>query len=362
MILMPFIRMALRIASYVLFLLTLVSAYGGYVSPAIWAFPSMLVLAFPYLLITTVVVALAWLLARRIITATIGGVVVFACLPIAGSACPLGFSTRPEPSDRTFTLMTYNVFDGRDAEHPDAPFIWSPSLDYVLHSGADIVCLQELYSLPRHSPETRAQSDSIRAAYPYIYDGREDNAPLTILSKYPLRPLALPADDRNAAAICDININGLHVWVVDVHLTSYQLSDADREVVTDIRGPRSARRSIDAFRDNVAHKLTRGFRQRAEIAVRLRDIIDSLDGPVIVCGDFNDVPGSYAYRKIKGADLADACAQTRLGPNPTYNQHLFYFHIDQILYRGPLKALAVKKGSLKASDHYPQTATFKITD
>lgn len=44
----------------------------------------------------------------------------------------------------------------------------------------------------------------------------------------------------------------------------------------------------------------------------------------------------------------------------TYNKHLFWFHIDQILYRGAIRPLSVKKGSLKSSDHYPLTAEFEF--
>ena len=61
-----------------------------------------------------------------------------------------------------------------------------------------------------------------------------------------------------------------------------------------------------------------------------------------------------------GKDFEDAYAQTGFGPMITYNKHLFWFHIDQILYRGAIRPLG-EKARLKSSDHYPPpTAEFEF--
>ena len=60
-------------------------------------------------------------------------------------------------------------------------------------------------------------------------------------------------------------------------------------------------------------------------------------------------------------DLNDAYSETNFGPTFTYNKHLFLFHIDQILYKGDLKALKVERGSIDTSDHYPLLAEFELT-
>lgn len=44
----------------------------------------------------------------------------------------------------------------------------------------------------------------------------------------------------------------------------------------------------------------------------------------------------------------------------TYNAHYFWFHLDQIFYRGGLRALSVKKIKTKVSDHYPLMAEFEF--
>lgn len=79
-------------------------------------------------------------------------------------------------------------------------------------------------------------------------------------------------------------------------------------------------------------------------------------------GDFNDVAGSYAYRTIRSCGLKDAYAQTAFGPTITYNASRFYFHIDQIFYRGNLRAVSIWRGKSRSSDHYPVSATFLWDD
>ena len=40
---------------------------------------------------------------------------------------------------------------------------------------------------------------------------------------------------------------------------------------------------------------------------------------------------------------------------------MFYFHIDQMLYRGNLEALSLKIGKINSSDHYPLIGEFAFT-
>ena len=46
-------------------------------------------------------------------------------------------------------------------------------------------------------------------------------------------------------------------------------------------------------------KLATAFKIRAVQAHAARSVIDSIGGPFIVAGDFNDIPGCYAMRVIR---------------------------------------------------------------
>ena len=116
------------------------------------------------------------------------------------------------------------------------------------------------------------------------------------------------------------------------------------------------------FKGSIRQKMRKAFRHRAEDAEALRECIDEIprDVPLIVCGDFNDVPASWCYNMIRGDDLRDAYEETNFGPAITYNLHAFYFHIDQMLYRGPLVALDLTVNKINTSDHYPLIGEFQF--
>ena len=73
---------------------------------------------------------------------------------------------------------------------------------------------------------------------------------------------------------------------------------------------------------------------------------------LIIMGDFNDTPISYAHRTIQG-DLVDAFAESGRGMGVTYNQNFFWFRIDNILHSPNMTAFNCSVDKVSYSDHYP---------
>ena len=57
-------------------------------------------------------------------------------------------------------------------------------------------------------------------------------------------------------------------------------------------------------------------------------------------------------------DMKDAYAENAFGPTITYHGNRFYFRIDQVLYKGDMKAVDIERGDIESSDHYPLLTTF----
>ena len=369
-IISPLIRLCLKIASIILFIVTIAAAYGGKCNPDYMTVPSVLVLALPYLAIATLITGIGWLLSGRLIMAAAAAGTLFLGWGTLKDVTPIAFPKSPQDEARTFRLMTFNSLHLADTTKQEAP--GNRAIKFLIESDADIICLQELINFedPNEIHNwSRGLIDSLYAAYPYRAAATARAQDLKILSKYPVKALAASTgnreDDeywspRRRWALFEVNIKGFRLPIVNFHMTSYDLTDTEREVVTEIRGVRTAKKSYEEFRYEIFPKLGEAFRTRAK---NVKDMINATSGitPIIACGDFNDVPGSWSYGLMRKAGFQDAYSETSLGPTNTFNQFLFLFHIDQIFYRGDnLKALKTKRHGINTSDHYPVEVTFEI--
>jgi len=360
----PIFRMVFRILSFILYGVTLLACYGGHINPAFLTFPSILVTAMPYFVIATLITVIIWAIYGRWITAGIGILVlVLAWSPIS-TAVPLHFSKSASDDSKTFKVMTYNILHGDDQEKGnDAP--GNRSFEYVLRSGADIVCLQELVDWnPTEVHHLESFQDSLKKVYPYWAGSTKNDQ--KVLSKYPIRQIPNkvffgPDASNERYSVYRLNVKGRDLTLINMHLNSPALSDEERNIVKKfLKG--EGKESLNEFKGSIRTKFRDNMIYRCAFANQIREALDKANNPIIICGDFNDVPESYCYRLLRGDDLRDAYVETGFGPLVTYNRHAFWFHLDQILYRGKLEALSVKKGSIRSSDHYPLIAEFEFTD
>lgn len=366
-LLKPILRTAALVASLIIYALTILAAYGGRIDPELFTFPAILTLALPWFATASLLITIAWFCFGRIFTGGLGVLAIIASWGPISTACPLSTSKKATEGADTFTVMTYNMIHGWDLEDKSGGLDRNRTVDHIINSGADIVCLQEVIKIgPEDIPLlSEAQLDTLKKIYPYQVG--DPSLDMKVLSKYPAvyekgYNYIDGSFDPKRYTFYKLNVKGRKLTLIDVHLMSFMLSKEETGVLTRIRSVEDAKNSYRALKGDIHDKLVRGFRKRKHDADILRQTIDRLKGPLIICGDFNDVPESYAYRLIRGTDMKDAYVETGFGPLVTYNRHAFWFHLDQILYRGPLRALDVEKGSVRMSDHYPLIATFEFTD
>ena len=122
-----------------------------------------------------------------------------------------------------------------------------------------------------------------------------------------------------------------------------------------------------AFTVKLLNAYERGKRIFAELIIMnrgrqilLKKYIDNIENDnIIVCGDFNDVPGCFAINTIADDDFDDVYRECGFGPMTTYHGSNLNFRIDHILYKGDFDATSFKRDKFNSSDHYPLYATFK---
>lgn len=353
--------LALGVACNVLFaIMTLIGAYGGYIYPSEIPVASLLVMVFPGLIVADIVLLLLDLMLRRPLAWVPAGAMalsVGAILDTSPVSLPMG---RPDYDEerRMFTLLTYNTLNFIDNQdiYPDST---NRTVSFILSTDADIVCLQECGYIGAFGPlcVTHEQTDSLMERYPYRHVGKNGQ---TMLSKFPFLPIPLrrEKDDEAQFAAYRTNIHGHVTTIFNVHLQSLGLTTSDRELFLQMTSV-DRKQSLAHIRSQLLDKLFAGFEQRARQADRIALWAQAFDDTnILLCGDFNDVTLSYAYRAMQRAGLKDAYSKAAIGPTITYNDNRFYFHIDQVFYRGELRPVKVERGNIPSSDHYPLLVTF----
>ena len=345
----------------------LLGAYSGYIPPVRWIIPAFLGLFFPALLVAQIGVTIFWLLAwdkRRLLLVAAVWLIslpqLLVYFPISRAEKSLG------TEEESLRILSYNVcafgFKPHTKTSPNA------TLQYIKSSGADIVCIQE--AMLNQNPWAGVVSKTLRSYldedYPYINVIRVNRggSTLALLSKYPIKEakeIPLPSWVNGAVAY-KVDIRGKETLVINVHLESFRLRRVDGEDYLRLAKDGDAIRLKDALRA----KLSPTFRSHDIQANIIHDLIQRYgSGRVIVCGDFNDTPLSYARYKI-GEGLEDAFVSKGNGLGITFHTRPFFVRIDHILFGPAFRALRCEVDKTASeSDHYPIEAvltTSGVTD
>jgi endonuclease/exonuclease/phosphatase (EEP) superfamily protein YafD len=248
--------------------------------------------------------------------------------------------------------MNVTQFNWNDGDHP------SKNMRYILDEDADIVVIQEglVYFSYEQLKTVKPMLKELYKKYPYRKKHFFD---VGILSKYPFDEVESPVLAQDSLGYFikawDVDAPGGNIRVVNMHLSSLRFTRNDSQVIESMNTPSGRKKRIKS----VTKKLDVGFRSHARQARAVRQVLDETPGDVLVMGDMNDTPGSFAYRTVCGDDVRDAWADTGFGPIYTFHAHHLYVKIDHILYRGDMRVLSCRRDKKGESDHYPMVAVFE---
>lgn len=345
-----------------LIILLLLSAYSSYLSPDSFPILSCFGLVYMVFFVINALFLLFWIFSKPL----------YALVPLLGIVLtwgafhlsfPINFGS--SATDGALKVLSYNVM-GVCKQKPDKPDERNPILAYVADSGADIVCLQEYILSTNDNFLTDEDVVEALSMYPYHSSvGLDDTAnpnQVACFSKYPIiDSYHIDYTTRNnGSAVFTLLVDGDTVVVINNHLESNKLTLEDKVAYTSlVESPTADRIKENLF--SLARKLASAASIRAEQARLVREEMDRHAGqPLIVCGDFNDGPLSYAHRVLcKG--MQDAFASRGRGLGVTYNENKFYFRIDNILVSDEWDVISCRADdSIEDSDHYPVIAELKL--
>ncbi len=350
-----------------LYFLSLIPMAGSllsqYLSPVlVWPL-AFLGLIFPVLILIQVVFLILFLLMKR-------RVVILPLLVILVSWPQVNHTFQLTPNRSTeiidtlgVLVMTYNVrlldlyhWSGHKNAAEDI-------LELIREHDPDILCLQELTVMDGsdYSKEGLKQklSQLPHSHFDFIDERSKRKHGLAIFSKYPILDTGSEhfSGSRNTITYADLMIGRQKVRVFNNHLESTHVERDDFDL-NDLRGTGEnlmTREKVSA----TMGRMKESYRRRAVQADLLKRKIQDSPHPVIVCGDFNDTPVSYATYQVRRG-LHDAFRSGGRGMGITFPGLIIPLRIDYILHDKAFRSGSFETGNVDYSDHRPIVCTIYL--
>ena len=356
-----YILLALNILSVIAILLSLM---GSVISPVQFSVPIYFTLGFPVIILVNLVFVMLWAFLRRwyFLISFIALLLSYNQISIL---FPINFGNQVVvPSSKSLVIVSYNTkMNSNFQKHlPNQP---NGVIEYLLSTNADIICIQEYYVKKDTNYLTPSDIDTLFKSYPYKYikfdcDNYDYMTGLATFSKYPIIKNERIKYEAlfNASIYSDIVVNTDTIRVFNNHLESNRILGADLHIVSEIAGDFNSEK-LNYRAGYFLQKLKMAYPVRAAQADEIQEVIASTPYKMIVCGDFNDVPVSYCYTKIKG-NLNDAFVNSGTGLGWTFNASIYKLRLDYIFYDDNFEVQDFQIGRNKASDHFPIKCVFKM--
>ena len=262
----------------------------------------------------------------------------------------------------SFNTHVFNAYADHDGSEMEAS---TDMIDWVAKHPADIICLQEFYSNRGSNTYNTISKignryDRYRFFSVSYVDRNKADIGIIIFSKYPIvnkGVIRFGESNHNRGIWADVNVKGDTIRVYTAHLQSMSIKSQD------IENTYSAIGNEESFKKegrNLARRLKRGFIARGNQVDLLLEHINESPYPVIVCGDFNDIPFSYTYNRM-AKELKNAFVQAGSGVGATYNGPLPFLRIDNQFYSEALQAYDFETHyDMGLSDHFPISAKYVL--
>lgn len=316
----------------------LMACLTPFVNTAIWPIFGFLSLGLPYLIILLIFSIFFWLVAKPKIA-----LLPLIILAIGFKHLSVLFAIHPgqkfiaKKSPANMRLISWNVGNmyGLSKNSDKQQHNRTGIAEVILKQQADIVCLQEFNHSLTHG-EGANNIALFSSIYPYYYFSKDVNRQngayqygSIIFSKMPIVDSGrIQYPGRPESLIyADILRGNDTIRVYTSHLQSFKFTDKDYQDIDKIKTDNDQKLTASK---NIFQKMNRAFTERGKQATIVRAELDSCRKPNLMCGDFNDVPGSYTYFHIRG-ERQDAFLQKGFAVGSTFNSLAPALRIDYIM-------------------------------
>ena len=350
----------LQIVNAVFALALLISYLAVVISPGDFVLPAFFGLAYPYLLLINIILAIIWAMLLRL-EAFISVVVI--AIGFTHFSNYIKFARPSGDKSNTFKVLSYNVRLFNYFENNHGTTSEKKVTDFLKTQRPDIICLQEFFISGNPEEKEAAMIAALGGKYyshlKILGTGKNRYYGIVTFSRFPIvnKGEIIHAGSSSLSIYTDVLIQKDTFRIYNNHLQSFRLRRMERSFMDELTTSND-NETISEVK-SLSVSLKKGFVKRALQAEVVKDQISRSPFPVIVVGDFNDTPVSYSYRKIRKG-LLDSFVNSGYGAGFTYKGNYPPNRIDYILYDKALTNSYFEIKKVKYSDHYPIIAYFKI--
>jgi len=347
----------------------LLGAYVQFFDPKRWWFLGLFTFVLAYLVIALLIFFFFWLFKKQI-WFLISLLAIIAGWGAIMNIFPLRFSSSftIKKDTANIRVMSWNVEQFNILHHKEHPEVKREMIDLINQYDPDIACFQEVVASDKvtginYLPAIFKALHFTNYFYSYsIKDDfdRDHHFGRLIFSKLPIinkQTVVNNPNDYNATfQYIDVLKGNDTIRVFNIHLQSLKFSKANLNYLDNgsIDSDSTLRES-----KSIISKIKTGFIKRSVQARFIRDEIDNSPYPVILCGDFNDVPNSYAYEKI-GGYLQNAFVKKGFGIARTFSTISPTLRIDNIFADDHFIIHQFTRVKKLLSDHFPIVADMRL--
>lgn len=340
----------------------LISYLAVHINPEDFTFPAFFGLAYPYLLLINIVIAVIWAVNLKF-EAFISVVVI--AIGFTHLSNYIKFRKPRIDKEGTFMVMSYNIRLFNYFENQKNTDTEKKVEAYIKARQPDILCLQELFINGNATIKDEEFKNAFGGKYyshiKLIGSGKNRYYGIATYTRFPIvrKGEIIHPGSSSLSIYSDILIQKDTFRVFNIHLQSFRLKRMERSFVEELIASED-KQTMNEIR-SLSVRLKNGFVLRALQSQVVKDYINRSPYPVIVIGDFNDTPVSYSYRKIRKG-LNDSFVKSGYGAGFTYRGNYPPNRIDYILYDNKLVSINFEITKVKYSDHYPIIAYLKKSD
>lgn len=329
-------------------LVLLCSYFAPHVSPQDQWYFAFAGMAYPILLVVNIFFFLYWGFQIRM-TALYSLVAI-----LIGYNHLFGyFQTDPKKAkvkSRTISIYSFNTHNFGAPEKKNSASV--SFTEMFKTDKPDIICLQESYESGEFKDyDLKKELKDYHFAYARLVDNKIQCYGVPIISRFPIVDKGLIIFDSNStnfSSYADVVINNHDtVRIINTHLVSIRFEKYDYAFANQ---PKMEDDTDVVSTKTILRKLKTGFIKRAGQVEQLVEFMDQSPYPLVLCGDFNDTPVSYAYDKLS-LGMKDAFRESGSGISTTYTGPFPSYRIDYILFNENFDGYNYKAVETSYSDH-----------